>query len=214
MDEGRGERKGGVLSSIFPQKYDFQGMLQAQADETLAGVDALVIWLKRGDLSIAPDELQRIEEEADRKRHEMEGLLLEAFSTPFDRQDIYSISRQMDYVLNFCLSTAIEMRAFGVQRDEAIMAMAEDLQKSTAIVREAIRVMERDPSKADSMVKAMRRSEREIEIRYVTKMTEVFATEAPIDAMKKREVYHHLKDAGRTLSITIDILHRIIVGLA
>jgi hypothetical protein len=60
----------------------------------------------------------------------------------------------------------------------------------------------------------MRRSEREIEVLYVASLSAVFESEAPLEAMKKREVYHHLKDAGRNLSITIDILHRIIVELA
>jgi hypothetical protein len=32
-------------------------------------------------------------------------------------------------------------------------------------------------------------------------------------SLKKREIYHHLRDAGRNLSITVDILHRIVVGV-
>ena len=147
-------------------------------------------------------------------RHDMERFLLEAFSTPFDRQDIYSISRQMDYILNFCLSTAIEMRAFGVHPDEAALSMAASLLQGTEKVKEAIGIMAKDPAKADAMIREMRRSEREIEVLYVATLTAVFESETPLDAMKKREVYHHLKDAGRKLSITIDILHRIIVELA
>jgi len=48
---------------------------------------------------------------------------------------------------------------------------------------------------------------------YVRNMALVFTNDDPIMAMKKREIYHHLKDAGRNLSITVDVLHRIIVGL-
>ncbi len=214
MDETRGERKGRGLGSIFPPRYDFHGMLYAQAEKTRDGVRALTDWLKANDLSAPPEELARIEQEADDMRHDMERFLLEAFSTPFDRQDIYSISRQMDYILNFCLSTAIEMRAFNVQPDEAALSMAVSLEQGIGTIKEAIGIMAKDPAKADSMIRVMRRSEREIEVLYVASLSAVFESETPLEAMKKREVYHHLKDAGRNLSITIDILHRIIVELA
>lgn len=214
MDEAKGERKGRGFGSLFPPRYDFHGMLLAQAEKTMDGVRALSDWLKMNDLSVPPEELARIEQEADDMRHDMERFLLEAFSTPFDRQDIYSISRQMDYILNFCLSTAIEMRAFGVLPDEAALSMAASLQQGLSKVKEAIAIMAKDPARAGAMIRDMRRSEREVEVLYVASLTAVFESETPLDAMKKREVYHHLKDAGRNLSITIDILHRIIVELA
>jgi uncharacterized protein Yka (UPF0111/DUF47 family) len=214
MDEDRGERKGWRLDTIFPPKHDFAGMLLFQAEKNLEGVKALNDWLKANNLSIPPDALDRIEQEADDTRHRMEMLLLDAFTTPFDRQNIYAISRQMDYILNFCLSTAIEMRAFGVQTDEAILGMAMNLQNGVATVRDAIEVMPKDPAKADSMVRQMRKWERDIEVLYVSSLADLFKLDDHIQILKKREVYHHLKDAGRALSITIDILHRIIVELA
>jgi uncharacterized protein Yka (UPF0111/DUF47 family) len=214
MDEGKAARKGRGLGSIFPQKYDFHGMLQSQAEKNLEGVKALTDWLRMNDLNVPPSDLERIEQEADDIRHRMESLLLEAFSTPFDRQDIYQISRQMDYILNFCLSTAIEMRAFGVHPDEAIISMATNLQHGTGEVAEAISIMAKEPAKADSMIRELRKWEREIEVLYVTGLASVLLAQDPIEVIKKREVYHHLKDAGRALSITIDILHRIIVELA
>jgi len=40
-------------------------------------------------------------------RHLMEDRLINSFSTPFDRQHIYDLSRQMDYIQNFSEETAI-----------------------------------------------------------------------------------------------------------
>ena len=74
--------------------------------------------------------------------------------------------------------------------------------------------MATDPATAINMIQEMRQAEHDIEIAYVASLAMLFSTADPIDAMKKREVYHHLKDAGRALSITIDILHRVIVGQA
>ncbi len=213
MDDGKDGGKGGLLDSLFPRKYDFLGMLFHQAELTEAGVEALNTWLANGSISEPPSEVERIEKEADDARRYMEGLLLEAFSTPFDRQDIYSFSRQIDNILNFCLSTAVEMKAFDVRPDRSILSMASALQGGTEMVKEAVRVMSNDPVTAQAMIRDMRRKESEIEKTYVSDLAILFANSDPMEAMKKREVYHHLKDAGRALSITIDILHRIIVEM-
>jgi uncharacterized protein len=213
MDNDRYREKGGLLDSIFPKKYDFLGMLYAQSEMTEAGVKALNAWLVQGDLSLPPTGVADIEQQADELRRHMESVLLEAFSTPFDRQDIYSFSRQIDHILNFCLSTAIEMRAFGVCPDQPIMSMTAALQQGAEMVKEVVKVMSKDPASAQGMIRELRRRESEIEKTYVADLAVLFSTNDPMEAMKRREVYHHLKDAGRALSITIDILHRIIVEL-
>jgi uncharacterized protein len=204
--------KGGRFDSIFPPKYDFNGMLQEQAKLTSEGVRALNKWLDSEEPAIDPVEVLSIEQQGDETRRHMEAQLLEAFTTPFDRQDIYSLSRQMDHILNYCLSTAIEMRAFGVAPDVTILCMAQSLQRGAEEVAEAVRLIAHDPNKAEHMIREMRQAEHDIDRAYVDSMAHLFASGQPIEVMKKREVYHHLKDAGRALSITVDILHRIIVG--
>jgi uncharacterized protein Yka (UPF0111/DUF47 family) len=120
----------------------------------------------------------------------------------------------MDHILNFCLSTAIEMRAFQVHPDVPIASMALNLERGADGVLAAVKTMVGDPARSESMIQEMRRAEHDIETAYVASLANLFSSTDAIDAMKKREVYHHLKDAGRALSITIDILHRIIVGQA
>ena len=44
-------------------------------------------------------------------------------------------------------------------------------------------------------------------------MKEVFLLPDHMMVLKKREIYHHLKDAGRALSATADILHRAAFGM-
>ncbi len=210
MENKEQEARGGFWNSIFPPRYDFLGMLLSQATETRDGVRAFHAWLDKEDLLLEPDELIRIEQQADDLRLRTEDLLLEAFY----RQDIYSFSRQMDHILNYCLSTAHEMRAFGVLPDGTIRSMTTSLHQGTEMIVEAVRIMAKDPAATNKMIVRMRHTEHDIEKTYVACMAYQFTTDDPIETMKKREVYHHLKDAGRALSITIDILHRIVVELA
>lgn len=207
-----GDRKR-LIDRIFPPKYDFYGMLKDQADATSDGVRALIDWLRENDHR-EPKDLIMIEQRADELRHRMEEQLIRAFTTPFDRQEIYIFSRQMDQILNFSMSTAAEMRAFEVETDRYIISMAENLLSGTMLISSAIRVMERAPEQAENIIRKIREEEHEIERLYIEAMNLLFASRDALDALRKREIYHHLKDASRNLSITVDILHRIIVSVA
>ena len=110
----------GLFGRMFPVKYDFYGMLNEQAEQTSVGVKALLTWLRSGANS-DPVDVVREEDKGDQIRLGMERELQGAFSTPFDRQDIYTISRQMDYILNYTMSTAYEMKAFEVKPDEPVI---------------------------------------------------------------------------------------------
>lgn len=217
MNEERKEnsRKVPLIDRIFPPKYDFEGMLLRQAETTAAGVKELVDWLKAGAKD-EPIELEGLELKADDIRHEMEHLLYEAFSTPFDRQDMYSISRQMDQVLNFSYSTAVEMRAFGVGPQGAIIKMSEALYRGTALLPLGVSMMRHHTTddEAPETIRQIRKCIHEVEDAYIQSMAELFHQKDAVLALKEREIYHHLRDAGRNLSLTVDILHRIIVVLA
>jgi uncharacterized protein Yka (UPF0111/DUF47 family) len=212
QNAGHAPSKKRLGDRLFPPRHDFYKMLQDQADETVIAVKALVDWLKSGDLS-EPLELIKIEQYADDIRHHMEHVLVESFSTPFDRQDIYSVSRQMDYVINWSLSTALEMKAFKIKPDAAMLGMAEALLRGVKLMSEAIRIMQSEPARAETFVPLMRKAEREINEIYVRALAEAFEEKDLRIPLKKREIYHHLRDAGRNLVATVDTLHSIIVGV-
>jgi uncharacterized protein len=204
-------RKRSLMNLIFPPRYDFYGMLSKQAEQTEVGVKALITWLETNANS-DPVDVIREENKGDEIRLDMESELQGAFSTPFDRQDIYEVSRRMDHILNFSVSTAYEMKAFGVKPDTSILTMARSLSKGTELMANSVNLLKEDPKAAGDLIPKMRDHEREIEKTYVHNMAIVFEKDEPIIAMKKREIYHHLRDAGRHMSITVDVLHRIIVA--
>ena len=83
---------------LFPPKYDFYTMISEQAKTTSAGITAFRNWLQDS----APEnayQLRALTREADNIRLNMEACLIEAFVTPFDRQDIYSFSVEMDRII-------------------------------------------------------------------------------------------------------------------
>jgi len=214
MSEGNGNLgSNGVFGKLFPPKYDFYQMLVDQAVELNSGVEALGSWLKEGILS-EPSEIVKKEKSIDEMRHAMETLLMEAFSTPFDRREIYNIAHQMGQIMDFAVSTHLEMRAFGVHTDDAMLSMSKSLGSATKLFVDALRLAMKDPAGAEALIRDIRKSEHDIEKVYIEAMGELFRKGDAFDALRKREIYHHLKDAGRAMSSTVDILHRIVVAFA
>jgi len=203
----------GVFGKLFPPKYDFHQMLVDQAIELNSGIDALNSWLKEGILS-EPSEIVKKEKAVDDLRHAMETFLMEAFSTPFDRREIYTIAHQMGQIMDFAVSTHLEMRAFGVHTDDAMLSMGKSLGAATKVFIDALRLAIKDPVGTESLIRDIRKSEHEVEKVYIEAMGELFRKGDAFDALRKREIYHHLKDAGRAMSSTVDILHRIVVAFA
>ncbi len=204
--------KRNIIDRIFPIKYHFHQMLFIQAQSSASGVGALYEWLKS---SAEPDSeaLTRYVNEADDIRMEMEKNLTEAFATPFDRGDIYSISVGMNRVLKYAQSTLISMKTFDVKANDTIISMVEQLNLGVEIFAEAISDLKKNHGKSEEAVVKMRATHREIEKLYMDGMVFVFAGADPMEALKKREVYHHIKDASTNLEETVDVLHRIIVRL-
>jgi len=207
------EKKKNLFSAFFPREYDFESMLAHQSDWTVSGVKAFVLWLETRPLS-NPHELERIENEVDTMRHEMEDKLIQSFSTPFDRQDIYSISRQMDYILNFSKETAKEMYAFGVQTDTPILDMAKYLLSGSECISRGIKNLNTDKDAVEEEIRHARDTYNLMEEVYISGMAELLKTNDAMNALRTREIYHHLRDAGRAMRDTLDILHNAVIDLA
>lgn len=207
------ERRENLLSAIFPRDYDFESMLALQSDRTVEGVQAFIVWLETVPLK-NPHELEQIENEVDQMRHEMEDKLIRSFSTPFDRQDIYSISRDMDYILNYAKETAKEMFAFGVKTDPPIRQMAQNLLDGTMCISRGIKNLNSDKDAVEEEIRHARDTYNLMEDLYIISLAELFRTDDAMNALRKREIYHHLRDAGRAMRDTLDTLHNAVIDLA
>ncbi len=199
------------MANLFPIEHDFFAMLDEQAQLTKAGVDAFADWLERGEdrLGLTVTEKER---EVDAARLAMEKILVASFSTPIDRGDLYEVSRQMDQILNYARSTLHEASALEVlppQPHYASFAVA--LREGMTAMAGAVHTLGTDPKGSEGQVGALRTATKKIRETYYDCLADV-ANEHDVNlALRRREVYHHLKDAGVMMDRTTDIVHRIIV---
>jgi uncharacterized protein len=202
-----------VLDRIFPIEYDFYQMLVEQSEQITKGVKDFQKWLENGHLSEV-DDLVQMEESLDNTRYELQHNLHEAFSTPFDREELYSLSRQMDNIINYSVLTAKQMRAYGVPPDVHSKEMTKHLVLGMEHMSVAIRLLqEGDAAEADAKVVDMRNSQRAIENLYIKAMEETFAHPDVHYVLKHSEVYRSLMETGNNLRICIDMFHRVLVGI-
>jgi uncharacterized protein Yka (UPF0111/DUF47 family) len=187
-------------------------MLLQQARTIVEGLRQFVDWMKRGG-SEEPIALEVVENEADQMRYRMEDKLTEAFSTPFDRQEIYGLSRQMDYVLNFAVETAREMHAFRISPDGPLLSMSLSLLEGMESLLEGIEMVVNEDGDFESMIRRTRSYMHAIDNEYIEAIARLFEEQDLHMVLKKREVYHHMRDAGRALRTTVDVLHRMKVDI-
>jgi len=200
------------LDRLFPPRYDFYGMLREQAEVTARGVKTLLDWLE----DPSPENFALIVEltaQADTIRMDMEEKLIEAFSTPFDRQDIYYISVRMDRVIEHARIALQSMKEYGIRPDECIVKMAKELSEGTHMFSQAVALLESDPVRAKKQIPVIRSAHRAVESYYHKNMSAIFKTADAMNAIIHHEINSQLRDAANYLSHSVDILHRIVMRL-
>jgi len=202
--------KSNFWERLFPIKHDFYKMIRNQAEASTNVVGHLCRWLS----SRSEEDFQlllREVESANKFRFTMEENLIEAFVTPFDRQDIYSLSVEMSRIVEYAESTLTEMEAFEVVTDPIILNMLQQLKEGTDQFVEAIDLLKGDPRKSQIQIGNIRKVQLTIEDKYRAGMVVLLKSSDPMQALKYREVYHHIKDAAIHLGYTTDVLHKIVV---
>jgi len=180
-------KKRSIIDRIFPVKYTFFEMLYKQAYTNGLGVNALYNWVKCPS-EAESEALIHFVKAADEIRMNMEKDLIEAFTTPFDRGDIYSISVKMNEVLKYAESSLLSMEAFDVNPDTVIISMIEQLKTGVDIFSDSVNDLKSNGNKSGEAVGKMRDTHFQMEKLYRDGMISVFTSKDPMYALKQREV--------------------------
>lgn len=198
---------------LFPPKYNFYSMIAEQAEITAAGISVFKNWLQ----DPGPEntyKLRTLSREADTVRLSMEACLIEAFVTPFDRQDIYTLSVDMDRIIESAKAIMELMIAYEVKADDTIYAMVLNLDEGTQKFCTAVKMLATSPLEAEKEIADIRRCQAEVEEGYRHGSAALFKTGDTIQNMKFREIYLRVQDAAVYLGYTVDIFHKIVVRIA
>jgi len=198
---------------LFPAKYDFPAMINDQAKSTADGITALKHWLS-DPVPENAHRLRALTREADTIRMGMESCLIEAFVTPFDRQDIYSLSVEMDRIIESAKSLMELMIAYEVPADNVVCGMILHLEEGTNKFHTAVNLLIAAPLEAEKSIADIRRCQAAVEEDYRHGSASLFKTGDIIQMAKYREIYHSMLEAALHLGYTVDIFHKIVVRIA
>lgn len=198
--------------SIFGrrEKVDFFDLLLKQTEATLMGCQELLRFLE-GERK--PDELARLEQEADDIRRVLIDELNRTFITPIDREDIFALSRAIDDVMDHAYNTVKEMQTFEVDSNEHLCRMAELLQRGSQHLLHAMRHLKKNPNvAADYAVKA-KRIENKMNDLFLAALKQLFSGPDPRVMLKYREIYRHFNRSSDRLDEAANVISNIVVKM-
>ena len=206
---GKEKQAGAAVSTPVTIFYQ---MLHRQAAVSAQSIAAFADWLHSAAKDDSDKALSFVDQ-ADTVRMDMEEKLIQSFSTPFDRTDIYSISVGMDKVVKYMRATLLSVQEYGIIPDKNIIAMITEMRQGAEVFAQAIGLLKSDPGQSGLRIPSLRQSHDQMGSYYRRGMSALFAGADAMHALKYREIYSLLRSASEKLEDAVDILHRIVVRL-
>jgi predicted phosphate transport protein (TIGR00153 family) len=185
---------------LFKRREDvFSKLIEQQAFLSLEGLKLLVKYLEMPDSEIA-DQLSLKEKEADEVRRILIDELNRSFVTPFDREDIFALSRSIDDVIDYADSTLAEMVILKVQPTPYMLRMATLLKDAAYEIYQAVLRLQKHPNVATDHAQRAKALENRVEAVYREALADLFSGPEDlhhvVEMLKLREVYRHLSNAA------------------
>lgn len=190
------------MRALFRKRQNkFIQLIHTQALLTMEGMDALKIYMEKKDGESAAL-LRRKEKEADEARRILIDELNRTFITPFDREDIFTLSRAIDDVLDYAYSTVDEMEILNVEPTPYMQRIASLLRDAANELLMAVERMEEHIGVAGEHAQRAKALENRVESVYREALASLFNevngndNDAIVKLLKQREVYRHLSNAA------------------
>ena len=202
---------------IFKRKDDvFHQLMEEQANLTYKGIKLLVKYMESQDHDIA-EKLTMREKEADEARRILIAELNRTFVTPFDREDIFSLSRAIDDVLDYAYSTVDEMEILQVKPTSYMVRIASLLRDAAYEIWLAVQRLKNHPAVAIDHAQRAKALENRVESVYREAVADLFSGPEDVhhivEMLKMREVYRHLSNAADRGDEAANVMSDIVVKI-
>jgi predicted phosphate transport protein (TIGR00153 family) len=177
----------------------FYRLIENHAEITHEGLKILVKYLDAPDPELA-EQLSLKENEADEVRRILIDELNRTFVTPFDREDVFALSRSIDDVLDYANSTVSEMVILNVKPTRFMQRIASLLKDAAYEIYLAVQRLQKHPGVAIDHAQRAKALENRVEAVYREAIAELFKDandiQHVVEMLKMREVYRHLSNAA------------------
>jgi uncharacterized protein Yka (UPF0111/DUF47 family) len=195
-------------SWFLPETPDVLGLLRQQLAVTVEGVDAFAEWAAGGEWTTA--EVREIEERGDVAKRGLLEALQRAFVTPLEPEDLFTLSRSIDWILNDVGDLVAEAEALDCGPDQQINQIAKLLAEAVHHIEAAVAQLDvsakRTTIEADAAVKAVRGTDQP----YYEGIARTPGLEERGERIARRELYRRCDRLGDTV---VDVAERIIYSV-
>jgi predicted phosphate transport protein (TIGR00153 family) len=206
------------MRKLFRKRQNvFIRMIHDQASLTLEGMDALKDYMASNNHDDAARLIAK-EKQADEARRILIDELNQTFVTPFDREDIFTLSRTIDDVLDYAYSTVNEMEILKVEPTPYMLRIASLLRDGAYELLMAVDCLEEHPRVTNDHAQRAKALENKVEDVYREALADLFSGVEDIahvvKMLKLREVYRHLSNAADRGDEAANVLADIVVKIA
>ena len=198
-----------------PRQDKFLRLLTEQAAKTLEGMEALEDYMKDADEETAK-RVTRAEKEADEVRRILIDELLHTFITPFDREDIFALSRAIDDIIDYGYTTVDEMEILDVDPNPHLQHMVSKLRKAAEEIHLGVLRLKDHPNVANDHAVRAKALENQVEQIYREAVADLFRgptknVKQVVKMLKLREIYRHLSNCADRGDEAANIIGDIVV---
>jgi len=198
-----------MIFKFFPKDFNFFDLFDAQVN---CAVDAARYFneaVSSGNIGEGVlSKMHQLEHDADDVAHKLIKQLNQTFITPFDREDIFSLVRELDDITDMLYTIISRLKVYKIKGvNKHLVEFAAVIQESVDGVSCAVKAM-RNMKNADTVSKAcveVNRLENVGDAMRDAILGELFENEKdPMMVMKLKEIYEY---AETVLDICEDVVH-------
>ena len=193
---------------FLPETPDVLGLLRAQLAVTIEGVDAFAAWA-RGDIRAA-DRVRDAEHRGDAAKRALLGALRAAFVTPLEPEDVFALSRGVDWILNYARDLISESEAMACPPDAVIADIATVLGEAVRHIDQALVDLGSDADAATAAADDAIEAEQRLERVYYRAMAALLDEQSRSERIARRELYRRCVRIGE---IVIDVSERVVYAV-
>ena len=204
------------FKNLLPKRKpnNFIALLTEQSENLVKGGEALVTYMKKPSNKNALN-VRSLEKSADEVRRILVDELNRTFVTPMDREDIFTLSRALDDVLDYMYSVVNEMDILSVKPTNYLLEMAEMLRDASQELHLAMQRLEHHPGVAENHAIRAKQIDNRMETLYATALADLFQEakdlEHVVEMFKLREIYRHMLHAVGSSDAAANVISDIVV---
>jgi predicted phosphate transport protein (TIGR00153 family) len=200
--------------SLLPREDEYFVLLSLMTEKIQDGSNALVEMLqdKRENFETHTKRIKDIEHECDSLSHKITIKLNKSFITPFDREDIFTLSVALDDVMDYIDAGARAIIMYDIQEiNDHAKHLAKVIQSLSIEVNAAVSLLKK-PDGMNQNIVEIHRLENEADDVYFRAIGELFHNQTdPIKLIKWKELYEILENATDRCESVANIVESIIL---